>query len=64
MSRIEAGMVLDFAYTGAAQEITLPKGTYRLECWGAQGGDAKATHAFGGHGGFASGVLKLLKIGG
>lgn len=61
MIRIEAGMVLDFAYTGAAQEITLPKGTYRLECWGAQGGDAKATYAFGGHGGFASGVLKLLK---
>lgn len=61
MGRIETGTVLDFSYTGAAQEITLPKGTYRLECWGAQGGDANATYALGGHGGFASGILNLLR---
>ena len=59
MSRIETGTVLNFAYTGAAQEITLPKGTYRLECWGAQGGDANATYAFGGRGGYASGIITL-----
>lgn len=61
MSRVETGTVLDFSYTGSVQEITLPKGTYRLECWGAQGGDANATYALGGRGGFASGVIKLIK---
>ena len=32
------GAVWDFPYTGAVQTITLGKGTYKLEVWGAQGG--------------------------
>lgn len=39
MSNIKTGDILNFDYTGAVQSITLPKGTYKLECWGAQGGD-------------------------
>lgn len=30
--------VLNFAYTGKAQSVTLEPGKYVLECWGAQGG--------------------------
>lgn len=37
MSNIKTGDILNFNYTGAVQSITLPKGTYKLECWGAQG---------------------------
>ena len=57
MSEILTGTVLDFPYTGAAEEITLPKGTYKLECWGAQGGSYST--AYGGRGGYVSGVLVL-----
>lgn len=39
MSNIKTGDILNFGYTGAVQSVTLPKGTYKLECWGAQGGD-------------------------
>lgn len=39
MSNIKTGDILNFDYTGAVQSVTLPKGTYKLECWGAQGGD-------------------------
>ena len=35
-----AGATKDFAYTGGAQQITLDAGKYKLEVWGAQGGDA------------------------
>ena len=39
MSNIKTGDILNFDYTGAVQSVTLPKGTYKLECWGAQGGN-------------------------
>ena len=32
------GDVYNFGYTGSVQQITLPKGSYKLQCWGAQGG--------------------------
>jgi hypothetical protein len=33
--------VYNFGYTGAVQTFTVPcTGTYRLECWGANGGGA------------------------
>lgn len=55
---IQNGDILDFDYTGSVHSITLPKGKYKLECWGAQGGyrsDAK----YGGKGGYAVGILTL-----
>ena len=56
---------LEFYYTGGVQSITLQKGRWRLECWGAQGGNATTggyaagyTEA-GGEGGYASGEVTL-----
>ena len=45
----------DFAYSGAPQQITLPAGSYRIECWGAQGGDLET--AQGGRGGYVRGNI-------
>lgn len=47
-----AGDVINFAYTGAKQIVTLPPGRYKLECWGAQGG-YRSNASYGGKGGYA-----------
>lgn len=52
----------DFAYTNNVQSITLPKGTYKLEVWGAAGGiSALASNASGGgaKGGYSCGNKSL-----
>lgn len=51
--------VMDFAYTGTVQEVTLPPGRYRLQCWGAQGGDSELYDGIGSKGGYSEGVLAL-----
>lgn len=52
--------VFDFNCTGGVQTFTVEhSGNYKLEVWGAQGGDA-ASYT-GGHGGYSSGVIKLSK---
>lgn len=59
-SSIEIGDVLECPYTGAAIALSLRKGQYRLECWGAQGGNANAASTqAGGLGGYAYGNLSL-----
>ena len=56
------GEVFNFAYTGSVQQITLPKGKYKLQCWGAQGGNVTGTYAVNGSkGGYSEGVLTLTK---
>ena len=56
------GEVFNFAYTGSVQEITLPKGKYKLQCWGAQGGNVTGTYAVNGSkGGYSEGVITLTK---
>lgn len=67
MSNIKTGDILNFDYTGAVQSITLPKGTYKLECWGAQGGNrsqdsASATVTGSGLGGYSIGTLTLTQL--
>ena len=67
MSNIKTGDILNFNYTGAVQSITLPKGTYTLECWGAQGGNrsqdsASATVTGSGLGGYSIGTLTLTQL--
>lgn len=67
MSNIKTGDILNFNYTGAVQSITLPKGTYKLECWGAQGGNrsqdsASATVTGSGLGGYSIGTLTLTQL--
>ncbi len=46
----------NFSYTGKGQSITLPKGVYKFECWGARSGSVRAT---AGKGGYAAGNLRL-----
>ena len=59
---IPVGTVYNFDYTGSVQEITLPKGKYKLQCWGAQGGNVTGTYAVNGSkGGYSEGVLTLTK---
>ena len=47
-----------FSATGAVQNVTLNKGTYKLEVWGAQGGNYNTTYT-GGKGGYSYGTLTL-----
>ena len=56
------GTVFDFKYTGTVQSVELPKGKYKLQCWGAQGGNVTGTYAVNGSkGGYSEGVLTLTK---
>lgn len=63
MSNIKTGDILNFDYTGAVQSVTLPKGTYKLECWGAQGGYSSFNSGIevgmGGKGGYSAGTITL-----
>ena len=66
-NNIKTGDILNFNYTGAVQSITLPKGIYTLECWGAQGGNrsqdsASATVTGSGLGGYSIGTLTLTQL--
>ena len=61
MSNIKTGDILNFGYTGAVQSVTLPKGTYKLECWGAQGGNSIYHSTTGGKGGYSSGLYTISK---
>lgn len=54
-----ANAVMDFAYTGTAQAISLPRGKYTIECWGAQGGSYSSY--YGGAGGYSVGTITLTK---
>ena len=47
-----------FSATGAVQNVTLNAGTYKLEVWGAQGGNYSTTYV-GGKGGYSYGTLTL-----
>lgn len=53
------GTTWDFPYTGTVQTLTLGKGTYKLEVWGAQGGSYITSHASGGKGGYSYGTITL-----
>lgn len=63
MSNIKTGDILNFDYTGAVQSVTLHKGTYKLECWGAQGGYSSSNSGIevgmGGKGGYSAGTITL-----
>ncbi len=53
------GYTWDFEYTGIGQEFIVPcDGTYKLEVWGASGGDADTTYV-GGKGGYSTGNKSL-----
>lgn len=56
---LPSGTVFNFDCTGTVQEIELPKGSYKLQCWGAQGGNSYTGGAVGSKGGYSEGVLNL-----
>lgn len=52
----------NFMYTGSVQSITLTPAMYKLECWGAEGGDCLNTSGqtiLGGKGGYSVGTLTV-----
>ena len=56
------GAVMNFDYTGSVQTATLTPGRYKLECWGAQGGNSNqsnGTYGNGGKGGYSTGILNV-----
>ena len=56
------GEVFNFDYTGTVQQIILPKGRYKLQCWGAQGGTSYGSSSgTGSKGGYSEGVLTLTQ---
>ena len=52
---IKTGDILNYDYTGAVQSVILPKGVYKLEVWGAQGGSYSSY--YGGAGGYSVGTI-------
>ena len=59
-----AGQTWNYGYTGGMQSFTTPcSGTYKLEVWGAQGGQGQAYNgrvATGGYGGYSAGNVSLI----
>lgn len=56
------GTVFNYDYTGSVQQVTLPKGKYKLQCWGAQGGNVSGSYtATGSKGGYSEGVLTITE---
>lgn len=59
---LPVGTVFNFDYTGTVQSVELPKGKYKLQCWGAQGGTSfESSSAAGSKGGYSEGVLTLTE---
>lgn len=60
LGTLKKGDIINCPYTGEKKEITLPKGKYKLEVWGAQGGRCYNNQlSSGGFGGYSSGNLSL-----
>lgn len=57
-SSLATGDILNCPYSGTKKEITLPKGKYKLEVWGAQGG-YRSNSTYGGKGGYSYGTINL-----
>ena len=53
------GAIMNFDYTGSVQTATLTPGRYKLECWGAEGGNGTDSPNTNGKGGYSVGVLTL-----
>ena len=62
-SKLKIGNIINCPYSGSVKEITLPVGSYKLECWGAQGGNTSYSSSYGnrskngGKGGYSIGTL-------
>lgn len=60
---IKTGDILNCPYNGQSISIELPRGDYKLEVWGAEGGGSRLSENTasgpGGLGGYSKGVLEL-----
>lgn len=60
---VSSGDVLNFPYTGDKISFNFPAGTYKLECWGAQGGNgyysSSSTTRNTSFGGYSTGILTV-----
>ena len=57
---VKNGFSQNFSYVASAQTFTAPQtGTYKIECWGASGGNA--VEGKGSCGGYVSGIISLDK---
>ncbi|MBQ4359270.1 MAG: hypothetical protein II767_03355 [Proteobacteria bacterium] len=62
MTLLKVPEVQNFEYSGNVKSVLLPKGSYKLEVWGAQGGgyeDGNTSSGYGGRGGYSVGTLNL-----
>ena len=57
-SKLTIGDIVDCPYSGTYKSILLPKGKYKLECWGAEGG-YRSSQSYSGKGGYSKGTLTL-----
>lgn len=55
-ARLQAGDIINVPYSGSSKSLSLPRGVYKLECWGAQGGNRGQS---GASGGYSIGLLTL-----
>ena len=65
-SKIQTGDIINCPYSGSVKSITLPKGKYKLECWGASGqyainNPSSSTRAAYYAGAYASGTFTASK---
>lgn len=59
---LPVGTVFNFSYTGNVQSVELPKGKYKLQCWGAQGGTSYgSSNGAGSKGGYSEGIITLTE---
>lgn len=63
LPKLKNGDILDIPYSGSSIPISLKKGIYKLECWGAEGGGSRisgnSNAGKGGLGGYSVGTLTL-----
>ena len=50
-----------YSYTGSIKSVTIPAGTYKIECWGAQGSNNYTGNSIGGKGGYSAGNFTFLE---
>lgn len=60
-SEYEEGQELSYAFTGGVEEFPFYPGKYKLECWGASGGN-RSTSVLGGYGGYSTGELEIQEL--
>lgn len=60
-NKLAAGDILNCPYSGTYKQIVLPKGQYKLEVWGAEGGYRHSDNSYSGKGGYSIGILTLAE---